>query len=195
MTSDDNFELRDGQYHCTNPDCDWWVPEGMEYLADDHDCEEWRENTDEEDPDFFEGLDVSSFLDQNPQGDELEAMFEGCVEEGEMTDLEREVIEERMEDIEDEEKRGDIDELIERLEDPIFADEPEVELDAENDDLSDIPTQEEIEERLEELKEEVEEEESLWDEVDVDELLEETTGESEAEEMVDRNREDEDKSA
>lgn len=36
--------------------------------------------------------------------------------------------------------------------DPTLADEPEVELDAEDDDLSDIPTQEEVEERLEELK-------------------------------------------
>jgi len=35
----------------------------------------------------------------------------------------------------------------------IFADEPEVELDAEDDELSDIPTQSEVEESLEELKE------------------------------------------
>lgn len=38
--------------------------------------------------------------------------------------------------------------------DPIVAEEPEVELDAEGDDLSDIPTQSEVEKRLEELKNE-----------------------------------------
>ena len=40
-----------------------------------------------------------------------------AIEEGddEMTELEREVVYERMEDIEDEESSGDIDELIERI--------------------------------------------------------------------------------
>lgn len=38
--------------------------------------------------------------------------------------------------------------------DPTLADEPEVELDSEDDDLSDIPTQEEVEEELEKLKNE-----------------------------------------
>ena len=28
----------DGEAHCPNEECDWWVPEGMEYLFDSHDC-------------------------------------------------------------------------------------------------------------------------------------------------------------
>jgi len=123
MTSDDDFELRGGEYHCTNSDCDWWVPEGMEYLAHDHDCDEWaeKENTDE--------ADIDAMLESGPTDERLEEL---------MTEVEREVIDERMEDIEDEEKRGDIAELIERI----------------------------------------------------DELLEETPGEAEAEEMATRNKDE-----
>lgn len=27
---------KDGQAHCPEPGCDWWVPAGMEYLYLDH---------------------------------------------------------------------------------------------------------------------------------------------------------------
>lgn len=29
----------EGKAHCPTEDCDWWVPEGMEYLYESHDCE------------------------------------------------------------------------------------------------------------------------------------------------------------
>lgn len=32
------FYHEDGRYHCRY--CDWWVPEGMEYLALKHNCQE-----------------------------------------------------------------------------------------------------------------------------------------------------------
>lgn len=29
---------KDGQAHCPNEDCEWWVPAGMGYLYADHEC-------------------------------------------------------------------------------------------------------------------------------------------------------------
>ena len=49
-------------------------------------------------------------------------------------------------------------EKIDPDENPIHADEPIVELDTENDDLSDIPSEEEIKEELKEIEEESEDE-------------------------------------
>lgn len=43
-----DFHYENGQYHCSNDECDWWVPEEMEYLAEDHDCEEYADLTLEE---------------------------------------------------------------------------------------------------------------------------------------------------
>ena len=39
--NEDDLISGDGSAHCPEPDCDWSVPEGMEYLATAHDCEEW----------------------------------------------------------------------------------------------------------------------------------------------------------
>lgn len=35
----DDLVVEDGRATCPDPDCEWWVPSGMEYLAAEHDCE------------------------------------------------------------------------------------------------------------------------------------------------------------
>ena len=42
MASDlkaDDLVEEDGRAKCPEPNCDWWVPAGMEYLAAEHDCD------------------------------------------------------------------------------------------------------------------------------------------------------------
>lgn len=39
----ENFSVNEGKVECNNPECDYWVPEGMEYLTASHNCEEWAE--------------------------------------------------------------------------------------------------------------------------------------------------------
>jgi hypothetical protein len=121
----DDFYLDDGQYHCANSECDWWVPEGMEHLAENHDCSEWAE----QDKEY-----TDEALTQELQ-ESIDRLLDG-------------------ESASEEEVREAF---------AIVDEEPDVELDAENDGLSDIPTQSEVEEEIDELKE--------VDDEDVEEMI------------------------
>jgi hypothetical protein len=36
MSDSAQFAASEGRFECR--ECDWWVPAGMEYLAEEHDC-------------------------------------------------------------------------------------------------------------------------------------------------------------
>jgi len=124
--NEEDFHYENGQYHCSNEDCDWWVPEGMEYMSEKHDCEEYAELT-------------------------LEEFFESDSKEWTVSDEVKEEWDERAEEVTEGEEGEDW-VPIDEVDDPINADEPVSELDAENDDLDDIPSQKEIESAIDDIE-------------------------------------------
>jgi len=76
----DGFELQDGEFHCVNEACDWWVPEGMEYLAEGHDCAEWaalKDTPEERIRDIKETIRAARrYMSVEPTPSDIQAMCE-----------------------------------------------------------------------------------------------------------------------